>query len=59
MLAENQVSDLIADWPLSTAEHLAGLMGGVTTRRANQVLNQLRRRSLFRRNGKVHVLTDQ
>ena len=56
--AEKQVLDLLADWPLSTTEQLAGLMGGVTPRRANQVLNQLRRRSLVRRDGKAHVLTD-
>ena len=56
--AEKQVLDLISDWPLSTAEQLAGLMGGVTPRRANQVLNQLRRRFLVRRDGKAHVLTD-
>ena len=57
--AEKQVLDLIADWPLSTAEQLAGLMGGVTPRRANQVLRSLHRRSLVRRDGKAHVLTDE
>ena len=57
--AEKQVLDLLADWPLCTTEQLAGLMGGVTPRRANQVLNQLRRRPLVRRDGKVHVLTDE
>lgn len=51
--------DLTADWPLSSTEQIAGLIGGVTPRRANQVLNQLRRRSLSRRNGKVHVLTGE
>ena len=56
--AEKQVMDLIADWPLSTSEQLAGLIGGVTPRRANQVLRSLRRRSLIRRDGKAHVLTD-
>ena len=58
-LAENQVLDLSADWPLSTTERIAGLMGGVTPRRANQVLRSHRRRSLLRRDGKVHVLTDE
>ena len=56
--AEKQVLDLIADWPLSTAEQLAGLMGGVTPRRANQVLRSLRSRSLVRRDAKAYVLTD-
>ena len=51
--------DLSADWPLSTTERIAGLMGGVTARRANQVLRTLSRRSLIRRDGKVHVLTDE
>ena len=56
--AEKQVLDLIADWPLSTTEQVAGLMGGVTPRRANQVLRSLQRRDLVRRDGKAHVLTD-
>ena len=56
--SEKQSLDLIADWPLSTSEQLAGLMGGVTARRANQVLRSLQRRSLVRRDGKAHVLTD-
>ena len=47
-----------ADWPLSATEQLAGLMGGVTARRATQVLRSLRRRSLVRQDGKAHVLTD-
>ena len=51
--------DLSADCPLSTTEQIAGLMGGVTPHRANQVLRSLRRRSLLRRDGKVHVLTDE
>ena len=57
--AEKQVLDLIADWPLSTSEQLAGLMGGVTARRANQVLRSLHRRSLVRRDRKAHVLSDE
>ena len=57
--AEKQVLDLIADWPLSSTEQLAGLMGGVTPRRANQVLRSLLRRSLIRRDAKAHVLTDE
>ena len=57
--AEKQALDLIADWPLLTSEQLAGLMGGVTPRRANQVLRSLHRRSLIRRHRKAHVLTDE
>lgn len=57
--AEKQALDLLADWPLCSTEQLAGLMGGVTPRRANQVLRSLQRRDLVRRDGKVHVLTDE
>ena len=57
--AEKQVLDLLADWPLCTAEQMAGLMGGVTPRRANQVLRSLHLRSLIRRDGKAHVLNDE
>ena len=34
-------------------------MGGVTTRRANQVLRSLRRRSLIRQDSQAHVLSDE
>ena len=57
--AEKLLLHLIADWPLSTSEQLAGLMGGVTPRRANQVLRSLRRRDHIRCDGKAHVLTDE
>jgi hypothetical protein len=57
--AEKEVLDVIADWPLSTAEQLAGLMGSVTPRRANQLLRSLCRHDLVRRDGKAHVLTDE
>ena len=36
-----QALDLLAAWPLCTTDQLAGLMGGVTRRRANQVLRAL------------------
>ena len=39
--AEKDVLDLLAAWPLCTREQLAGLMGGVTLRRVNQVLRSL------------------
>ena len=41
-----------------TLDLLAGLMGGVTRRRVNQVLCSLAHRSLVRADGKRHVLTD-
>ena len=39
--AEKDVLDLLDAWPLCTREQLAGLMGGVTLRRVNQVLRSL------------------
>ncbi len=56
--ADKQALDLLADWPFCTPEQLAGLMGGVTRRRANQVLRSLRRRSLVQRELDGYVLTD-
>ena len=40
--AEKRALDLLANWPFSSAEQLAGLLDGVTERRANQVLRSLR-----------------
>ena len=56
--AEKDALDLLAAWPLCTTDHLAGLMGGVTRRRANQVLSSLAGHSLVQANGQRHVLTD-
>ena len=56
--AEKQALDLLSSWPLCTTEQLASLMGGVTRRRANQVLLSLTKRSLVKAEGKRHVLTD-
>ena len=56
--AEKQALDLLGSWPLCTKKQLAGLMGGVTRRRANQVLRSLTKRSLVWSEGKRHVLTD-
>ena len=56
--AEKDALDLLAAWPLCTTDHLAGLMGGVTRRRANQVLNSLVGHALVRADGQRHVLTD-
>ena len=55
---EKQALDLLAAWPLCTTGQLAGLMGGVTRRRANQVLRSLADQGLIRADGQLHVLTD-
>ena len=57
--ADKDALDLLAAWPLSTREQLAGLMGGVTQRRVNQVLRSLSQRSLVRADGPLHMLTDE
>ena len=57
--AEKDALDLLAAWPLCTTDQLAGLMGGVTRRRVNQVLSSLAGHSLVRADGQRHVLTDE
>ncbi len=57
--AEKQTLDLLAAWPLCDTDQLAGLMGGVTRRRANQVLRSLAEHCLIRADGQLHVLTDE
>ena len=57
--AEKQVLDLLGSWPLCTKKQLAGLMGGVTRRRVNQVLCSLTRRSLVQKEKQRYVLTDE
>ena len=57
--AEKQALDLLAAWPLCDTNQLAGLMGGVTRRRANQVLRSLAEHGLVRADGESHVLTDE
>ena len=57
--AEKDALDLLAAWPLCTTDQLAGLMGGVTRRRANQVLQSLTQRALVRTDGQRHVLTGE
>ena len=57
--AEKDALDLLAAWPLCTTDQLAGLMGGVTRRRVNQVLNSLAGHSLVRADGQRHALTDE
>ncbi len=57
--AEKEVLDLLAAWPLCTTDQLMGLMGGVTRRRANQVLRSLADRSLVHSEDQRHVLRDE
>ena len=57
--ADKEVLDLLAAWPFCTPDQLAGLMGGVTRRRANQVLRSLRRRFLVQREPEGYVLSDE
>ena len=57
--AEKDALDLLAAWPLCTREQLAGLMGGVTLRRVNQVLRSLSQHSLVRTDEPLHMLTDE
>ena len=57
--AEKDALDLLAAWPLCTTDQLSGLMGGVTRRRVNQVLNSLTGHSLVRADGQRHALTDE
>ena len=56
---EKDTLDLRAAWPLCTTGQLAGLMGGVTRRRANQVLRSLADRSLVHSEKQRHVLRDE
>ncbi len=56
--AEKDALDLLAAWPLCTREQLAGLMGGVTLRRVNQVLRSLTQRGFVRSDEPLHMLTD-
>ena len=51
--------DLLAAWPLCSTGQLAGLMGGVTRRRANQVLRSLGARFLVHSENQRHVLRDE
>ena len=57
--ADKDALDLLAAWPLCTREQLAGLMGGVTLRRVNQVLRSLSQHSLVRADEPLHMLTDE
>ena len=57
--AEKDALDLLSAWPLCTREQLAGLMGGVTLRRVNQVLRSLREHDMVREDESLHMLTDE
>ena len=57
--AEKDVLDLLSAWPLCTRDQLAGLMGGVTLRRVNQVLRSLAQHGLVRADEPLHMLTDE
>ena len=57
--AEKEALDLLAAWSLCTTEQLAGLIGGVTRRRANQVLGSLSQRGLVRTDRQRHILTGE
>ncbi len=57
--AEKDALDLLAAWPLGTREQLAGLMGGVTLRRVNQMLRSLTQHGLVRADEPLHMLTDE
>ena len=57
--AEKDALDVLADWPLSTTEQLAGLLGGVTKRRVNQILQSLRKHTLIHTDEDAHVLSEK
>ena len=57
--AGKEALDLLAAWPRCTREHLAGLMGGVTLRRVNQVIRSLRQHELVREDESLLMLTDR
>ena len=57
--AEKDALDLMSAWPLCTREQLAGLTGGVTLRRVNQVLHSLTQHGLVRSDEPLHMLTEE
>ncbi len=57
--AEKDALDVLADWPLSTTEQLAGLLGGVTKRRVNQLLRSLKSQGLIHSTEYGHVLREK
>ena len=57
--AEKDALDLLSAWPLCTREQLAGLMGGVTLRRVNQVLRSLCEHNLVCEDNSLLMLTGE
>ena len=56
--AEKRALDLLAGWPFCSPAQLAGLMDGVSERRANQVLQALRKHGLVQREELGYLLSD-
>lgn len=56
--AEKRALDLLAAWPFCSPTQLAGLMDGVSERRANQVLHALRGHGLIQREELGYLLSD-
>ena len=56
--AEKRALDLLAGWPFCSPAQLAGLMDGVSERRANQVLRDLREHGLVQREELGYLLSD-
>lgn len=56
--AEKRALDLLAGWPFCSPAQLAGLMDGVSERRANQVLHALRKHGLIQREDLGYLLSD-
>ena len=56
--AEKRALDLLAAWPFCSPAQLAGLMDGVSERRANQLLHALRGYGLIQREELGYLLSD-
>ena len=56
--AEKRALDLLGGWPFCSPAQLAGLMDGVSERRANQVLHALREHGLILREELGYLLSD-
>ena len=56
--AEKRALDLLAGWPFCSPAQLARLMDGVSERRANQVLHDLRKQGLVQREELGYLLSD-
>ncbi len=56
---EKRVLDLLASWPFCSPKQVAGLLDGVTERRANQLLRALREQDLVQREELGYVLSDK